>query len=71
MKGGNGVSEANGITHSPTGEQNAAKCAYPNDAAENLPWMAPVSGAFASSADDLFHSQQPLLDRERQLANII
>ena len=22
MKGGNGVSEANGITHSPTGEQN-------------------------------------------------
>ncbi len=53
MKGGNGVSEANGITHSPTGEQNAAKCAYPNDAAENLPWMAPVSGAFASLADNL------------------
>ena len=27
------------------GEQNAANCAYQNDEAENLPWMASVSGA--------------------------
>ncbi len=53
MKGGNGVSEANGITHSPTGEQNAAKCAFQIDEAGNILWMAPVSGAFASLTDNL------------------
>ena len=32
MKGGNGVREANGITHSPSGEQNAAKIISRGDA---------------------------------------
>ncbi|MBR5710628.1 MAG: hypothetical protein IKX40_07710 [Thermoguttaceae bacterium] len=28
-------------------------------AAENLPWTAPVSGAFASPADNVFRSRKP------------
>ena len=36
MKGGNGVSEANGITL-------CSKYAYQIDEARNAPWMAPVS----------------------------
>ncbi len=30
---------ANGITHSPTGEQNDEKCGCQKDEAENLLWM--------------------------------
>ena len=44
MEGGNGVREANGITHSPIGEQNVEKCAFQIDAAENLPRMDSALG---------------------------
>ena len=39
MEGGNGATSGSGITHSPTGEQNAEMCAYQTDEAENLLWM--------------------------------
>ena len=39
MEGGNGVREANGITQFANGEPKRLNCAYPNDVAENLPWM--------------------------------
>ncbi len=49
MEGGNGASEANGITHSPTGEQDAEKWAFQTDAAKTLPWMASVPGRLADT----------------------
>ena len=49
MEGGNGVSVANGITHSPTGEQDAEECAKPTDAAENAPRMDSALGVLANT----------------------
>ena len=42
--GFNPRSAASGITHSPIGEQNAARCAYQTDAAEKLPRMDSALG---------------------------
>ena len=44
MKGGNGATSGSGITHSPSGEQTAEKCAYQNDEAGNVPWMDSALG---------------------------
>ena len=45
MEGGNGESEANGITQFAEGEPNAAQCSCQNDAAEHLLGMQPGFGA--------------------------
>ena len=44
MEGGNGASNGRGITHSPLGEQTAARHAYQIDEAENLPRMDSALG---------------------------
>ena len=44
MKGGNEATNGSEITHSPSGEQTAEKCAYQNDEAGNVPWMDSALG---------------------------
>ncbi len=50
MEGGNEASAASGITHSPLGEQNAARRACQNDAAEKLPRMDSALGVLLDGA---------------------
>ena len=45
LKGGNEATSGSGITHSPTGEQNAANRAHQNDEVENLHGWRPSLGA--------------------------
>ena len=52
MEGGNGASAASGITHSPTGEQTAARHAYQTDEAENY------SGSRTKSATEIFYHKE-------------
>ena len=58
LEGGNGATIGSGITHSPTGEQNDEKCAYPTDEAENLHGWRPSLGAFAGTRK-IINAEQP------------
>ena len=44
MEGGNEATNGSGITHSPERRTKRPKRAYPNDEAENAPWMDSALG---------------------------
>ena len=46
-------------------ERAAARCAYQIDAAENLPWMAPVSDAFLCDKTTLISPDRGRVARQR------